>query len=186
VTCAAEDNSNRSDTANISRRVFCYSMEALFDSGFLQSIAGARLLLVGVGGIGCEILKQLTVGPFTKIEIVHLTQEGRPGHDRDQQPEPPVLLPRSSRGPVQSEGRGRNRLKAEPQARDRRSPPEHHESPVRPGFFFEVQGGDLGSGQRRSSLVREQSVHGHQHAAPRSRHPRVPWTGRLPSRRPWS
>jgi ubiquitin-like 1-activating enzyme E1 B len=45
-------------------------MEHLFGKEFLDSLANERLLIVGVGGIGCEILKQLVVGPFQYIDIV--------------------------------------------------------------------------------------------------------------------
>lgn len=45
-------------------------MNSLFGKDFLESIQQEKLLLVGVGGIGCEILKQLTLAPFKHIEIV--------------------------------------------------------------------------------------------------------------------
>lgn len=49
-------------------------MNYLFGKDFLESIQHERLLLVGVGGIGCEILKQLGLAPFRHIEIVGLAQ----------------------------------------------------------------------------------------------------------------
>lgn len=45
-------------------------MQIFANKEFLSSIANEKILLVGVGGIGCEVLKQLTVGPFKNIEIV--------------------------------------------------------------------------------------------------------------------
>ena len=55
-------------------------MENLFDKEFIEAISNQKILLVGVGGIGCEILKQLTVGPFKRIEIVTLHHKDRPRH----------------------------------------------------------------------------------------------------------
>lgn len=45
-------------------------MESLYEPEFIETLTSCRVLLVGVGGIGCEILKQLTVLPFRRIEIV--------------------------------------------------------------------------------------------------------------------
>lgn len=35
-----------------------------------ESVTNAKLLVVGAGGIGCEILKNLALSGFTDIEIV--------------------------------------------------------------------------------------------------------------------
>jgi molybdopterin/thiamine biosynthesis adenylyltransferase len=45
-------------------------MEVIFGNHFTESLKQEKLLLVGVGGIGCEILKQLSLAPFRHIEIV--------------------------------------------------------------------------------------------------------------------
>lgn len=45
-------------------------MEALFPAKFLKSLTNEKVLVVGVGGIGCEVLKQMLLWPIKNIEIV--------------------------------------------------------------------------------------------------------------------
>lgn len=42
----------------------------VFDDKLSESIANAKILVVGAGGIGCEILKNLVLTGFPHIEIV--------------------------------------------------------------------------------------------------------------------
>lgn len=42
----------------------------VFDEKLTEAIANSKLLVVGAGGIGCEILKNLVLTGFPYIEIV--------------------------------------------------------------------------------------------------------------------
>lgn len=55
-------------------------MNLLAEHSFQAAVASHRILLVGVGGIGCEFLKQLVVSPFREVEIVSLADD--PGRSR--------------------------------------------------------------------------------------------------------
>ena len=37
-----------------------------------DAVKNAKVLLVGAGGIGCEVLKNLVLSGFTKLHIVNL------------------------------------------------------------------------------------------------------------------
>lgn len=47
-------------------------MEGIYGSERLAKIRAAKLLVVGAGGIGCEILKNLAFAGFTSIELIDL------------------------------------------------------------------------------------------------------------------
>ena len=47
-------------------------MEVYANEPFLEHLAKQKLLVVGAGGIGCEIFKQFSVGPFRDIQIVRM------------------------------------------------------------------------------------------------------------------
>lgn len=42
----------------------------VFDEKLTEAIANSKILVVGAGGIGCEILKNLVLTGFPYIEIV--------------------------------------------------------------------------------------------------------------------
>lgn len=42
----------------------------VFDEKLTEAIANSKILVVGAGGIGCEILKNLVLTGFPNIEIV--------------------------------------------------------------------------------------------------------------------
>lgn len=45
-------------------------VEGVFDEALTESISKSKILVVGAGGIGCEILKNLVLTGFPDIEIV--------------------------------------------------------------------------------------------------------------------
>lgn len=45
----------------------------VFDEKLTEAIANSKILVVGAGGIGCEILKNLVLTGFPNIEIVRDT-----------------------------------------------------------------------------------------------------------------
>lgn len=45
----------------------------VFDEKLTEAIANSKILVVGAGGIGCEILKNLVLTGFPNIEIVCTT-----------------------------------------------------------------------------------------------------------------
>jgi molybdopterin/thiamine biosynthesis adenylyltransferase len=46
------------------------SIDGVFDAGLKSSIEAAKVLVVGAGGIGCELLKNLVLSGFKDVEIV--------------------------------------------------------------------------------------------------------------------
>lgn len=44
----------------------------VFDEKLTEAIANSKILVVGAGGIGCEILKNLVLTGFPQIEIVSI------------------------------------------------------------------------------------------------------------------
>lgn len=83
-------------------------------------VGSSKVLCVGAGGIGCELLKNLVMVGFGNIEIVSSFSYspdvqwsraswvtsvviGRLGHHRRQQPQPTVLVPKATRQETQSD-----------------------------------------------------------------------------------
>lgn len=73
-------------------------------------LASTKVLVVGAGGIGCELLKNLVLSGFHDIEVVrpysydlgmYNACKGRYGHHRVEQLEPPVPLPSSPHWKIQ-------------------------------------------------------------------------------------
>jgi len=46
------------------------SLDGIFDADLQKQILDAKIFLVGAGGIGCELLKNLVLSGFTDIEVV--------------------------------------------------------------------------------------------------------------------
>lgn len=42
----------------------------IFDEKMTEAIANSKILVIGAGGIGCEVLKNLVLTGFPTIEIV--------------------------------------------------------------------------------------------------------------------
>lgn len=47
-------------------------MSGVFEPSLQQKIADSKILVVGAGGIGCEVLKNLVMSGFPNIEIVSI------------------------------------------------------------------------------------------------------------------
>lgn len=45
-------------------------IDGVFEPSLQQKIIGSKILVVGAGGIGCEVLKNLVMSSFSDIEIV--------------------------------------------------------------------------------------------------------------------
>lgn len=94
----------------------------IFDENLRANINKSKVLVVGAGGIGCEILKNLVLCGFQDIEIVSVANifsnsitiqlnnnlhvrfpicTDRFGHNRCQQPESPVPLPQGARWQIE-------------------------------------------------------------------------------------
>jgi hypothetical protein len=74
-----------------------------------MELQDARALLVGAGGIGCELLKTLSLHNLKEIFIVRFPPfakltTGRLGHHRPLQPQPPIPLSHESYQKVQGAG----------------------------------------------------------------------------------
>lgn len=52
----------------------------VFDEKLTEAIANSKILVVGAGGIGCEILKNLVLTGFPSIEIVCICASYRFSH----------------------------------------------------------------------------------------------------------
>jgi len=46
------------------------SMEGFLSENLREKINSSRVLMVGAGGIGCELLKNLVLTGFNQIEVV--------------------------------------------------------------------------------------------------------------------
>lgn len=48
------------------------SIAGVFDENLQKKIIESKILVVGAGGIGCEVLKNLVLSGFSDIEIVSI------------------------------------------------------------------------------------------------------------------
>ena len=46
------------------------TMKLIYGEELAEKVTAARLLVVGAGGIGCEVMKTLSVTGFTQVTIV--------------------------------------------------------------------------------------------------------------------
>ena len=51
--------------------------EDILPDGLRKPVLDAKLLLVGAGGIGCEVLKNLVLAGFNNIEVVSMLGTAR-------------------------------------------------------------------------------------------------------------
>lgn len=51
------------------------AIDGVFDKNLQNAILKSKILVVGAGGIGCEILKNLVMSGFLDIEIVSKLHE---------------------------------------------------------------------------------------------------------------
>lgn len=54
------------------------SLDGVFDKDLQTKILNAKVLVVGAGGIGCELLKNLVLVGFKDIEIVSMPELSNP------------------------------------------------------------------------------------------------------------
>ncbi len=58
-------------------------MDKLFDTDLLQYIQSQNILIVGIGGIGCELLKGLLKFKFNSYHLVYFLNKVRFRHYRN-------------------------------------------------------------------------------------------------------
>ena len=76
------------------------TLKLIYGEELAEKVTAARLLVVGAGGIGCEVMKTLSVTGFAQVTIVrkeHSSLIGRLGHHRCEQPEPPIPVQEGAR-----------------------------------------------------------------------------------------
>ena len=51
------------------------TLKLIYGEELAERVATARLLVVGAGGIGCEVMKTLSVTGFTQVTIVRKEED---------------------------------------------------------------------------------------------------------------
>lgn len=49
-------------------------LDGVFEGELQKKVSSAKILVVGAGGVGCEVLKNLVMCAFQNIEIVSISQ----------------------------------------------------------------------------------------------------------------
>ncbi|XP_037039128.1 SUMO-activating enzyme subunit 2-like [Bradysia coprophila] len=69
-SCTLSNYSPSSESSETSSTYVAASIDRVFEENLQKKIVDSKILVVGAGGIGCEVLKNLVLSGFAKIEII--------------------------------------------------------------------------------------------------------------------